>query len=243
MKSNLILKKFDTNNVPGTLNIYDLRTFFGGKIAFTEETININSDSVEFSYVDNGKETGYQYYDKDNVPEDWETEYIENLTDLKDNNHSISLLNQSSVNLNSNTRWKIQINARNVLRDYLFFKFRESRVFQAIKYNEVYNNGLNSTIYSYIDNNIMNSYKFDSIDFYVQYSNIPQSQSIKKNLLLKFEPNFTEDVYNSNNIISNFNVVNLDQFKFDDIVINYFQTKPSDMYKFDYYFDLNFIKI
>lgn len=243
MKSNLILKKFDTNSIPGTKNIYNLRTFFGGMIPFIEDVININNDSVEFSYVNNGKETGYQYYDKDNISDNWETDYIENLTDLKNNNHSISLLNQSSSNLNSNTRWKIQINARNVLRDYLFFKFRESRAFQSIKYDEVYNNDLNSTIYNYIDNNIMSRYKFDSIYFYVQYSDIAKSQTIKKNILLKFEPNFTEDVYKIENKISNFNIVNLDEFKYDDIVINYFQTKPSDTYKFDYYFDLNFIKI
>jgi len=243
MKSNLILKKFDTDSVPGTMNIYDLRTFFGGKIAFTEDVININSDAVEFSYVNDGKETGYQYYDKDSVPEEWETEYIENLTDLKNNNHTISLLNQTEINLSTNTRWKIEINARNILRDYLFFKFRESRVFQVIKYDELYNKGINSTIYNYIDTNIINNYKFVSIDLYVMYSNIPKTQSIKKNILLQFEPNFTEDVYTPNNKITNFNVISLDEYVFNNIVINYFQTNPSNVYKFDYYFDLNFIKI
>ena len=243
MKSNLILKKFDTDPKPGTMNIYDLRTFFGGKVAFIEDTININSDAIEFSYVYGGNQTGYQYYDKDSVPEDWEVEYIENLTDLKNNDHTISLLNQSEINLNSNTRWKIEINAKNILRDYLFFKFKESRVFQVIKYNELYNKGINSTIYNYINKNIINNYKFDSIDLYIQYSDISKSQSIKKKILLQFEPNFTEDVYLPDNKITSFNVVNLDEYTFDNIIINYFQTKSSDVYKFDYYFDLNFIKI
>lgn len=243
MKSNLILKKFDTDSVPGTMNIYDLRTFFGGKVAFIEDNISINSDAIEFSYVYGGKQTGYQYYDNENVPEAWETDYIENLTDLKDNKHSISLLNQTALDLNTNTRWKIEISARDILRDYLFFKFRESRVFQVIKYNEVYNKGLNSTIYNYIDNNIINNYKFDNMEYYVKYSNIPKNQSIKRNILLKFEPNFTEEVYIEDNKISNFNVVNLDEYAFDKIIINYFQIKPSNVYKFDYYFNLNFIKI
>jgi len=243
MKSNLILKKFDTEPVTGSMNIYDLRTFFGGKVAFIEDTININSDAIEFSYVYGGNQTGYQYYDKDSTPEEWETEYIENLTDLKDNNHSISLLNQTDINLNTNTRWKIEIDARKILRDYLFFKFRESRIFQVIKYNELYNKGINSTIYNYINNNILNNYKFDSIDLYIVYSDIPKTQSIKKNILLQFEPNFTEDVYSITNKISNFNVVNVDEFVFDNIIINYFQIKSSNVYKFDYYFDLNFIKI
>ncbi len=243
MKSNLILKQFETDKVAGTMNFHNMKTFFGGKIAFIEENIHINSDAIEFSCVSAGKEQGYQYFDKYTIPEEWETEYIENLTDLKDNYHSISLLNQSSVNLNTNTRWKIEINSRNILRDYLFFKFKESRTFQVINYNELYNKSINDSIYNYIDWNVLNNYKFDSIDFYVLYSNIPESQSIKKNILLQFEPNFTEDVYTELNKVNNFNIIHLDEFDFSEIVINYFQIKSSKIYKFDYYFDLNFVKI
>jgi hypothetical protein len=243
MKSNLILKKFETDAVPGTMNVSDLRTFFGGKIAFTEDEIIINDDAVEFSYVGGGKETGYQYFDVDDVPNDWETEYIENFTDLKDNYHSISLLNQTSVNLNTNTRWQLKIEARKILRDYFFFKFKESRIFQSIKYDEVYNNSLNDTLYSYIDKNIIGNYKFDTIELYVSYSNIPSEQSLKNNILLKFNPDFTDDVYIDTNKISNFNVLDLDKFNFETLTINYFQTKPSNVYKFDYYFDLKFVKI
>ena len=159
MKSNLILKQFETDKVRGTMNVRDLRTFFGGKIAYTEDFININNDSVEFSYVNAGKNIGYQYYNRDDNPSDWETDFIENFTDLKNNYHSISLLNQTSVNLNTNTRWKIEISAKDILRDYLFFKFKESRVFQSINYDELYNNGINDTIYNYIDWNVINNYK------------------------------------------------------------------------------------
>lgn len=243
MKSNLILKQFDTESIAGTMNIYDLRTFFGGKIAYTEDNIRINSDAVEYSYMSSGKENGYQYFDKDNAPEYLETEYIENLTDLKDNYHSISLLNQTSVNLNSNTRWKIEINSRRILQDYLFFKFRESRAFQSIEYLDLKNKSINDSIYKYIEYNILDNYKFESIDLYISYSNIPKIQSIKTNILLQFEPIFTEDVYDEENKVFNFNIVNLDKFKFSNIVINYFQTKSSNIYKFDYYFDLNFVKI
>ncbi len=243
MKSNLILKQFDTESIAGTMNIYDLRTFFGGKIAYTEDNIRINSDAVEYSYMSSGKENGYQYFDKDNAPEYLETEYIENLTDLKDNYHSISLLNQTSVNLNSNTRWKIEINSRRILQDYLFFKFRESRAFQSIEYLDLKNKSINDSIYKYIEYNILDNYKFESVDLYISYSNIPKIQSIKTNILLQFEPIFTEDVYDEENKVFNFNIVNLDKFKFSNIVINYFQTKSSNIYKFDYYFDLNFVKI
>jgi hypothetical protein len=243
MKSNLILKKFDTEVVPGTMNVRDLRTFFGGKIAYTEDEININDDAIEFSYVADGKQTGYQYFGKEDVPEDWETEYVENLTDLKDNYHSITLLNQTSANLNTNTRWQLKIEARNILRDYLFFKFKESRLFQSIDYVDVYNAGLNDTLYNYIDWNIIGNYKLDAIELYVKYSDISDQQSLRKNILLKFSPYFLDDVYDDVNKNGSFNIIDLDEFNFETLTINYFQTKPSNVYKFDYYFDLKFVKI
>ena len=243
MKSNLILKQFDTDEVPGTMNVSDLRTFFGGKIAYIEDTIHINNDAVEFSYVNSGKETGYQYYDKENTPNEWEVVYVENLSDLKNNNHTISLLNQNSFNLNVNTRWRLEVNAREILRDYLFFKFKENRAFQAINFDELYNKSINDSIYNYINWNIINNYKFDGIDLYVLYSDISKSQSTKKKILLQFEPLFDEDVYKEENKITNFNIIDLDVYTFNKITINYFQTKPSNKYKFDYYFDLKFVKI
>lgn len=241
MKSNLILKKFETENVPGTMNVRDLRTFFGGKIVYTEDIISINDDAIEFSYVGSGRELGYQYYNKDNMPEDWEVNYIENLTDLKNNNHTISVLSQPTQNLNINTRWKIEIDAKSILRDYLFFKFRESRAFQVINYSELYNKSINNSIYNYIDWNVIDTYKFETLNFYVSYSNIKKEQSIKKVILLQYQSNFTEDVYDAKNKISNFNLL-IDEYNFEKIIMLYYQTKSSQQYKFDYYFDLKFIK-
>jgi hypothetical protein len=243
MKSNLVLKQFDTDKKPGTMNVRNLKTFFGGKMAITEDNITVNDDAIEFSYVYGGKNTGYQYFDNSDIPDDWEKEFVENLTDVKNNFHSITLLNQTSKDLSTNTRWGLEINARDILREYLFFKFKESRAFQVINYNELYNNSINDTIYNYIEWNVLGSYKFDSIDLYILYSDIPKSQSIGNNILLQFKPEFTGDVYLEKNKVINFNVINLDEYDFSKITINYFQIKSSDTYKFDYYFDLNFIKI
>jgi len=41
----------------------------------------------------------------------------------------------------------------------------------------------------------------------------------------------------------NMTVVNYDPYNFNTINIQYSQSKPSNQYSFDYYFDLNFIKI
>ena len=241
MKSNLILKKFSVNSVPGTMNQNELRTFFGGKIIYSEDTIYINGDAIKFSQVVGDYNDGYQYFDYNTMPENWETKFYENLTDLKSNNQTISLFNQNAINMNNNTRWQIIINGSSILKDYLFFKIKEQRVFKAINCNEVYSNNINSAIYEYIAYNIFKRYRLDKINFYVGYYDI-KKQSIYSNILLQYNPQFSIDVYKPENL-SNMTVVGYNPYNFDKITIQYNQSKPSNQYSFNYYFDLIFTKI
>lgn len=238
MKSNLILKKFNTNTVSGTMNQKELKTFFGCKIIYSEDNIHINDDSINFSQVVGEFNNGYQYYSKIS---DWETEFYENLTDLKLNNQSISFFSQTSSNINNNTRWQIVINGAAILKDYLFFKIKEQRVFKIINESDVYYNDINNAIYEYINYNIFSRYRLEKVDFYVSYYDI-KDQNIYSNVLLQYNPKFNPDVYKPENL-TNMNVVGYDPYKFDTINIQYNQSKPSDQYSFDYYFNLNFTKI
>lgn len=240
MKNNLILKKFSTNSVPGTMNQKELRTFFGGKIIYSEDNIYINNDSINFSQVVSDINNGYQYYDV-SLAKNKEMNYYENLTDLKANNQSISLFSQNSTSLNNNTKWEITINGSAILKDYLFFKIKEQRVFKNIKSDEVYSNDINNAIYEYITANIFGRYRLNKIDFYVNYYDI-KKQSIQDNIFLQYNPNFDVSVYKSENL-SNMNIAGFDPYKFDLITIQYSQSKPSNQYSFNYYFDLNFTKI
>jgi hypothetical protein len=240
MKNNLILKKFSTNSVPGTMNQKELRTFFGGKIIYSEDNIYINNDSINFSQVVSDINNGYQYYDV-SLAKNKEMNYYENLTDLKANNQSISLFSQNSTSLNNNTKWEITINGSAILKDYLFFKIKEQRVFKNINSDEVYSNDINNAIYEYITANIFGRYRLNKIDFYVSYYDI-KTQSIQDNIFLQYNPNFDVSVYKSENL-SNMNIAGFDPYKFDLITIQYSQSKPSNQYSFNYYFDLNFTKI
>ena len=235
-----MLKKFTRNAIPGTMNQQELRTFFGGKVLYSEDNIYINNDSIAFSQVTNEYNYGYQYYDYSNIT-NWETELYENLTDLKANNQSISLFSQNALSLANNTIWQININGSTILRDYLFFKIKEQRVFKKVHSDEVYSNNINNAIYEYVNYNIFSRYRLDKIDFYVNYYDI-QKQSIYDTIKLQYNPNFNIDVYKKENL-SNMNVVGYDPYKFDTIIIQYNQSKPSTQYSFDYYFDLNFTKI
>jgi hypothetical protein len=240
MKNNLILKKFSTNSVPGTMNQKELRTFFGGKIIYSEDNIYINNDSINFSQIVSDMDNGYQYYDA-SLAKNKEVDFYENLTDLKANNQSITLYSQNSTSLNNNTKWEITINGSTILKDYLFFKIKEQRVFKNIKSDKVYSNDINNAIYEYITYNIFGRYRLNKIDFYVSYYDI-KTQSIQDNIYLQYNPNFDVSVYKSENL-SNMNIAGFDPYKFDLIKIQYSQSKPSNQYSFNYYFDLNFTKI
>jgi len=241
MKSNLMLKKFNTTTVPGTMNQKELRTFFGGKMVYTEDNILINDDSIKFSQVIGNYNNGYQYFDGDTIPDEWETTFSENLVDLKSNNQTISLLSQSTTNMTNNTRWQITINGTSILRDYLFFRLKEQRIFKMINAVETYSNNINNAIYDYINNNIISRYRLVNVNFYVEYYDI-KKQSIYNTIKLQYNPKFTLEVFDSANL-TNVNIVGFDPYKYDSINIQYNQSKPSNQYTFDYYFDLNFSKI
>jgi hypothetical protein len=241
MKSNLMLKKFSVNSVPGTMNQNELRNFFGGKIIYSEDTININNDAIKFSQVVGNYNDGYQYYNYNTMPENWETQFYENLVDLKNNNQTISLFNQNAINMNNNTRWQLVINGSNILKDYLFFKIKEQRIFKVINSTEVYSNNINSAIYDYINFNIFKRYRLEKVNFYVSYYDI-KKQSIYDNIMLQYNPQFKVDVYKTENL-SNMTLIGYNPYKFDTITIQYNQSKPSNQYSFNYYFDLVFTKI
>jgi hypothetical protein len=238
MKSNLMLKKFSTNTVPGTMNQKEIKTFFGSKVMYSEGDIWINDDSIQFKQVVDIYNNGYQYFESDTIPDEWEINFSENLSDLKMNNQKISLLSQSSENMVNNTRWQITINGTSILKDYLFFRLKEQRTFKMINAIDVYSNDINTAIYDYITNNLLSRYRLIKVDFYVSYYDI-KKQSIYDKIRLQYNPNFNVDVYDKMNN-TNASVINFDPYKFDALIVQYNQSKPSNQYSFNYYFDLKF---
>ena len=129
------------------------------------------------------------------------------------------------------------------MNDYLYFRLKESRAFKTINYNEVYTGNINNAIYEYIKNNVIGRYKYENMEFYVKYYDIITDQSIKKNILVQYNPVFTLDVFAVENQVTDFSIVDLDIYNFDTIVVQYNQNKPSTKFSFNYYFNLTFSKV
>jgi len=254
MKDNLILKKFKTENVNGTFNLLEEETIFGSKVMDIEDNIFINDEGIKYyQYYYNiidpndlsgqtlAKNNGYQFFDVDVYNE---TFNILDLVELKYNNHTIIQSQQTDVDKKNNTKWIIDINARKILREYLFAKIKERRTFRSLRYTNFLNNDINKSIYDYIDMNINDRYAFNYIEFFVKYTDIKNNTIYSNTTLKQFDPtfaNYIESVENKNTSV-NVEVSNLID-PLSNIKINYFQTKPSTNYKFDYYFNIYFKKI
>ena len=248
MKSNLIIRKYDTTPAKGVRSSKEIKSFFGSKLIDIEDTIYINDISIQYSEVVdkvNIQNDHYQYYDQNILHS--ETNILRSLDDVKYENHSIDIYSQidtTVISANRNFEWIMVINAKNILREYLFLRLKESRVFKTITSTDLVERNVNSYINDYIDDNILNRYNIQELTFYVNYFNVVNDATIfDKGQVLK-GPNFNKSVFNVNNIVKNVNIMTPDYLNnLDTVKMIYNQIKDNRIYKFDYYFTISYKKI
>jgi hypothetical protein len=156
----------------------------------------------------------------------------------------LKLYQQSPFQLSTNTNWEFDIDIKNILREYLFLKIKNRRTFKCIRGNYFKNGNINLAVYEYIDKNLLNRYNFNGVDFYIKYFDLKTNKIFYVETLTKLNPIFDINVYDSINLNKEINVLSRDNFEnLKDLTIRYNQTKPSDQYKFNYYFNIYYKKI
>jgi hypothetical protein len=245
MKDSLMLKKYKTEKVPGTYNLIEEKTFFGTKIMDIEDYIEITDKSIQYYELNvsgtSQENNGYQYYELNTFIEDV---IIQDIVNIKNENHTIKKTLQSKETEINNTHWKIKIDIKSILSQYIFGKIKETRTFKSIESSVFINRNINKSIYEYIENNILDRYELDNIELYVKYIDI-KNNIIYSNLAIKqYDPLFNQSIEIEENRVRNTNL-KLDLYldKLAPITVDYYQTKSSTEYKFDYYFNLYFKKI
>jgi hypothetical protein len=203
-----------------------------------EDYVIIDDSHIQYSELfktDTTDNNGYQFYeDIDQL----ESIYLVSLTDLKNSNHSINLVSQSTIDLKNNTQWTMIIDWKKILSEYIFYKLKNRRTFKCIKYTDVLSENINLFIRRYITDNLINRYVFSQLNLYIQYIELDGSNEYS-DPNLSFDPIFTIDVKKDENLITNVNSILSDTI----LTVNYKQTKPSEKMKFNYYFDLIFTKL
>lgn len=255
MKSNLALKKYDTTKVGGVMSSKEVKSFFGSKLIDIEDVIYINNISIQYSEVVNRRDVKYNHYQNYNHETrvgsavaviQPETVILRSLDDVKYENHSIDVLTPKDPMpgvKNQNYEWVMNINAKNILREYLFLRLKESRVFRTIKSQDLVEKNINAFIYNYINNNLLDRYNISDLSFYAEFFDVLNDSTIYQRQITK-NPRFNKTVFKDTNRVSNVSIVTPDYLSnLDTVQVKYNQTKDFKKYKFDYYFTITYNKI
>ena len=181
MRRTYISPEFDYVPVHGTLNMKEQNSFFGSKMLEISDRIEIKNESIIYYQQPNGEQ-------KDPSVEFTLPQIVYDTVLDKQNNHKLFLdESQTEIQRNNNARWILDINLKVVLRNYIFASLKKFRTFEGVENGIVLNKNVDSAIYNYIDNNILDRYKFSKIEFYYKSFDLLTSGGLKfKNI---YDPN------------------------------------------------------
>jgi hypothetical protein len=255
MKSNLTIKKYNITKVNGVKSNKEVKSFFGSKLIDIEDVIYINNIAIQYTEVVNKRDIKLDHYQ--NYSQEIktgtglsilypETVFLKSLDDVKYENHSIDVLTSKdpkNLTKNQNYEWVMNINAKNILREYLFLRLKESRVFKTVRSQDLIERNINTYIYNYINENLLNRYNISDLSFYAEFFDVINNSTIYQRQTLK-TPNFNKTIFKPTNKITNVSIITPDYLSnLDTVQVKYNQTKDFKKYKYDYYYTITYKKI
>lgn len=217
MRKNFQTKEYTKENVFGTFNMKEIRSFLMSKILEIEDIMVINNLILTWNESYNNT----QGILSDNITKTY------NFNDIKRNNHSISLTpKQSDIQTKEYTSWDININIREIVNQYLFAQLKVNKAFSKILNEHTYFNSVNKAIFDYIEQNVYPRIIFDKIVLYVKYIEVDNNRRL---LNVQYNSNI-------NTSVNDFRLV-LDTLQ-NNATVTYKQILSSENYTFDYYFDV-----
>lgn len=228
MRRTYISPEYYNNNVYGTFNMVEESNFFNAKMLEIEDSIYIDNQDIIYYQKLNGEQIDFSI-------ESSLDSYIYSSSESKLSNHTLEIDEaQTPYQLDRNTKWIMNINLNQILSDYLFAILKSYRTFEGVKNEMNRYKDVNVAIRNYIIFNVLNRYKYKSIDLYIDYKDL-RNQSI-----LRYKNNWN----NSNPTPTKFTKFQTET-SFDDssVKLLFNQDKPSSNYNFDYYFNILFEKI
>lgn len=229
MRRNYISNEYVNSVIQGTYNMIEESNYFGSKMLEIEDNIYLADQNLIYYQQPNGEQFDISI-------ESSLTSVVYSASSDKNENHTIKFdLSQSISQKNNNTKWIIEINMSNILSNYLFAILKRYRTFEGIKTNMTLNNDVNTAIKKYVDKNVVNRYKYKSLDFYVNYTDLKNQNVLQ--FINKWEPNISIESNKSKKIQTELSYDN------SNLKLIYSQEKPSKDYSFQYYFNILFEKI
>lgn len=228
MRRTYISPEYYNNNVYGTFNMVEESNFFGSKMLEVEDSVLIESQDIIYYQKLNGEQIDFS------IESSLES-YIYSSSNDKLSNHTLLIdESQTKYQLDKDTRWIMNINLKQILTSYLFATLKRHRTFEGVKNEMNIYNDVNVSIKNYIDFNVLNRYKYTSIELYVDYKDM-RDQS-----LLRYKNSWNINTPKSSRLTK---IESETAFDNSSIKLSFNQEKPSSDYNFDYYFNILFEKI
>jgi hypothetical protein len=229
MRRSYISPEYLTKSVYGTLNMLEESTFFGAKMLEIEDSISIDTLDIIYYQNQNGEQLDLSI-------ESSLASIVYSSSLNKQNNHSLVLdPSQPKYQLDNNTKWILTIDLKTIITDYLFATLKKYRTFEGIKNDmNIYSN-VDTAIKSYINYNILNRYRYKSIQLYINYIDL------RNQTTLRYNNEWNKNSINTPNLLTKLQTET--EFDESSIKITFNQEKPSSTYRFDYYFNIIFEKI
>jgi len=229
MRRSYISPEYQTKAVYGTLNMLEESTFFGAKMLEIEDSIVIDTLDIIYYQNQNGEQLDLSI-------ESSFASIVYSSSDNKKSNHTLVLdPSQPKYQLDNNTRWILTIDLKTIITDYLFATLKKFRTFEGIKNDmNIYAN-TDTAIKSYINYNILNRYRYKTIQLYVNYVDLRNQNT------LRYKNNWDKNSINTSNLLTKLQTET--EFDESSIKVTFNQEKPSSTYRFDYYFNILFEKI
>ena len=189
MKRTYISPELLHTRTNGTFNMIEQKALFGSKMMEIEDEIFFDTRDVVYYQQNNGEQINF-------TQEQLYPPVIYSILDDKIENHVLELFpGQGEADLNSNTRWLLTINVRNILINYIFSQIKNARAFEGVLSNLTKDEDINLAILSYIDSNILDRYSFGGLTLYLTYNDLGSDGTLQEsgNTLEDFNVNKVPD--------------------------------------------------
>lgn len=229
MRRTYISPEYKKTETYGTFNMIEESNFFGSKMLEVEDTIFVESQSIIYHQRSNGEQTDLS------VESSLNSIIYSSFKD-KEINHTLVLdETQSSYQKDNSTTWILNIELKSILSSFLFATLKRYRTFEGMKIQMTKTHDVDSSIKEYINENVINRYKFKSLDIYINF------KDLKNQNVLRYKNTWSQLAYKPENKFSKYQK-DL-SFDYSKIKIIFNQDKNSKDYTFEYYFNILFEKI
>ena len=229
MRRSYMSPEYSNTQIYGTFNMVEESNFFAAKMLEVEDSIYVSNQNIIYYQKSTGEQIDLAI--ESSLP----TQVYSASDNMK--SHQKLTLDDSQLDSQkeSNTKWILNIDLRNILSDYLFAVMKRYRTFEGISNPLTRTNDVNTAIREYISNNVTNRYKLSRLDLYVSYTDL-RSQNV-----LRYKNTWKSTISLDSNLLKKKQM----DVAFDESTLKvlFTQEKPSSQYNFDYSFNILFEKI